>query len=379
MDVPRDLEGALLDLGIMPTKTDDDEVWALCPDHLSNTGRQDSHASWSVNRVSGLVNCFSCSAQGTFLDLAMRRKFPHDIFAAVRWMREFGISTASAAELTGYNDNAAPEPVEVVPETRLATFEPNPPGWALDARKVSLEACLHYGIRWNTENDSWIIPIRNPDGSLAGWQEKWQHQRRFINWPKDMQKSQCLFGFDVFPVGDPAVLLESPMDVAVLHTAGFTGGLATYGAAWSKRQLSLIMAVTDELVCALDNDDSGREHAEILRNGKHRRGKRVEPGYASRIHLRFFNYGKTGNKDIGDMEHGDIRRGLYDSQHSILVDLANSEQRKELDVYRFTSSLPAARRQGNDRSRAVSADRRGRDGKVPDDHRRGRGAGRGVR
>lgn len=360
-DVPADLEGALLDLGIEPTSTTDDEVWAHCPGHMRYVGKEDHSASWSVNRVSGLANCFSCPEQSTFLNLVTRIKFPNNVFEAARWMRGFGVDLVSSADLAPFEQRGVrvEQQGEIVPETRLAMF-PDPPGWALDSRKLSLEACQVYGVRWDAENDAWIIPVRYPDGELAGWQAKWARQRRFINTPKGVSKSSCLFGYGVFPVGEPAVLLESPLDVLRLYTAGFTGGLSSMGAAVSKEQMQLILNVTDELVVALDNDEAGRMHAEQIRNGKWNRGKQIERGYSSRIITRFFNYGQTKEKDIGGMEDVYIRQGLYNAQHSVLVDLANERQRKDRHViYRDSSGLSTSRRKVHDRPRAVFADSRG--------------------
>jgi len=360
-NVPADLEGAMLDLGIEPTSTTDDEVWAHCPGHLRYVGKEDHSASWSVNRVTGLANCFSCQEQGTFLDLAMRIKFPHDVFGAARWMRGFGVDLVSSADLAPFEQpSVRVEQAEIMPETRLAMF-PDPPGWALDSRKFSLESCQHYNVRWDAENEAWIIPVRYPDGALAGWQSKWAKQRRFLNHPKGISKSSCLFGYEVFPVGEPAVLLESPLDVLRLYTAGFTGGLSSMGAAVSREQMQLILNITDELVVALDDDEAGRMHAEQIRNGKHVRGKQVERGYSSRINIRFFDYSSSrGEKDLGGMEDVYIRHGLYDAKQSILVDLANEQQRKDRrTIPGIASTLSGARRQGHGRPRAVSVDRRG--------------------
>ncbi len=360
-DVPADLEGALLELGIEVTRTADDEVWAHCPGHLRYVGKEDHSASWSVNRVSGLCNCFSCPEQSTFVNLAMRIKFPHDVFAAARWMRGFGVDLVASADLAPFEQpNVRMEQAEIMPETRLAMF-PDPPGWALDSRKLSLEACQHYHVRWDSENEAWIIPVRYPDGALAGWQAKWAKQRRFINHPKGISKSSCLFGYEVFPAGEPAVLLESPLDVLRLYTAGFTGGLSSMGAAVSREQMQLILNITDELVVALDDDEAGRMHAEQIRNGKYVRGKQTERGYSSRIYTRFFDYSAAhGEKDIGGMEDVYIRHGLHNAEHSILADLANERQRKDRrTIPGIASTLSGARRQGHGRPRAVSADGRG--------------------
>lgn len=375
---PADLEGAILELGIEVWRSTDDEVTAYCPGHLKRTGSEERHPSWSVNRMTGLHNCFSCGYKGTFIDLVMDRLFPHDVFRAARWMRQFGVNLARAADIVSWDervDRLAEETVELVPETRLAMYD-DVPDWALDARSLERESVDHYGVRWNSKRDSWIIPVRTPEGELAGWQEKWQKKRRFINSPKDMLKSLCLFGLDVFPVGEPAVLLESPLDVVRLHSAGWEGGVSSYGAAVAQAQMKLIQAVTDELVVALDNDRDGRLHAEELRVGKWERGKMLDPPWSGgRLDLRFFDYGKSSSKDIGDMDVASIQRGLYEAQHWSAARLGTPEQEKHRrGVHGRAQAVPSAARRADGRPRAVPPHGGRGNRQDPHDRRRGRGA-----
>lgn len=379
---PADLEGALLELDIRIYRSSDDEVQGWCPGHLKRVGYEERHPSWSVNRQSGLHNCFSCGYSGTFLDLVMSLKFPHDVFRAARWMRQFGVNLARTQDLTTrteWLEQLEAVPQTMVPETRLAMYD-EVPDWALDARTLTREAVDHYGVRWNGKHESWIIPVRTPDGQLAGWQEKWQKRRRFMNDPKDMLKSLCLFGLDVFPVAEPAVVLESPLDVLRLYSAGFEGGLSSYGAAVSLAQMQLIEAVTDEIVVALDNDKDGRLHAEELRVGRWENGKLVQRPFAAGNHVRFFAYGDYPAKDLGDMDQEAIERGLYESQHQSVARLGTDEQKRQRrGFHRGAQAVPGAARRANGRPRAVPADSRRRNGKDPDDHRGTRGATRRVR
>jgi len=171
-DAPADLEGVLLELGIEVTHTDDDEVWAHCPEHLRYVEKEDHSASWSVNRVSGVFNCFLCQSQGRIVDLVTRMKFPHDVFAAARWMRGFGVDLVASADLALFEQpNVRMEQAEIMPETRLAMF-PDPPGWALDSRKFSLEACQHYNVRFRRTrlgSSRCATPMEHwPGGSRSG-------------------------------------------------------------------------------------------------------------------------------------------------------------------------------------------------------------------
>ncbi len=357
---PADIEGALAELGIDVWRSTDDEVTAPCPGHLKRLGREERHPSWSVNRVSGLHNCYSCGFKGTFLDLVMELLFPNDVFRAARWLRQYGVNLARAADLVSFSETTEREVEQapLVPETRLAMYAAVP-DWALEARQLDRESVELHGVRWNEKNDSWIVPVRLPDGDLLGWQEKYERKRRFMNRPREMKKSLTLFGLGVFPVGEPAVLLESPLDVCRLHAAGFEGGLATFGSEVSRPQLEQLVAVTNELVIALDDDKAGHKAAQAL----------IEWGPLTRqLHVRFFDYGSTGEKDVGGMSDADIARGLYESRHWTVA------VKKEKRVRRDVAALPGARRQAYGRPGAVPPGRRRGHGQDTHDHRRRRGA-----
>lgn len=376
-----DLEGALDALGIEIWKTTDDEVTCRCPKHLERTGREDGDPSWSVNRDTGLHNCWSCGFKGRFVDLVMAMRFKNDMFAALRWMREFGIGNTAAELITDWREKKTEREVEyeLVPETRLAMFE-EVPDWALEKRVISRESAELYGLRWNPKHDAWIIPIRRPETTeLVGWQEKWEGKRRFINDPRNMSKSECLFGLDVFPVGEPAMLVESPLDVAHFHTMGWEGGLASMGSHVSHRQMEIICEVAPELVVALDDDEAGQQMAEELRIGAYERGKLITPRWSGRIPMRFFYYGNTGMKDIGDMEQSDIARGLDLAVHSTIARLGTPEQEKQYALYRDAQAVPAGARRANGRPGTVPVDRGRGNRKNADDDRSLRGATRRVR
>lgn len=380
---PADLEGALHEMGMEIYRSNDDEVTSWCPGHLRRVGRLQNTPKWSVNRITGLHNCWSCGYSGTFLSLVMDQLFPHDVFRAARWLRQYGSNLARASELVTWAERsvrAVEVPQTMVPETRLAMYD-DVPDDELAARFISREAVDLYGVRWNLDRQSWIIPVRTPVGELAGWQEKWAHKRRFINDPKDMLKRLCLFGLDVFPVGEPACLLESPLDVLRLHTAGWEGGVSSYGASVSLQQMVIIEEITDEIVVALDDDEDGRLHAEELRRGQWKDGKMVRRPFAKGMHVRFFSYGNTGEKDLGGMEHdGDIAKGLYDSQHSAVARLGTDEQKRQRrGLRRNAKAVPGTPRRDDGRPRDVPADGRRRDRQDTNDHRGARGAARGVR
>jgi len=366
---PADIEEALTDLEVRVWRTSDDEIVGWCPGHPERLGREQNRPKWSVNRDTGLHNCWSCGFQGTFLELVMYLRFPNDVFRAARWLREYGSNLARASELPVFGTREALDAeiakLELLPETELAMYA-DVPDWALEARMLSRESVEHYGVRWNDKRESWIIPIRAPSGDLMGWQEKWEKRRRFLNNPKEMEKSLTLFGYDVFPIGEPAILLESPLDVLRLYTVGYEGGLATMGSSVSLIQRSLLLDCTDELVEALDNDDAGRKAAqELLAMSSLRKA----------LHVRHFNYGRSDEKDIGSMDDALVKYGLYEAQHYIAAGIRSDHQEKKSGLHRQAQGLPGRPRRADGRQRSVPADRRRRNGKDPNDHRGGRRAG----
>jgi hypothetical protein len=172
-----------------------------------------------------------------------------------------------------------------------------PPAHALAARNISGQAAALHGILWNNSNNSWVLPIRCPQTArLLGWQEKGRVVR---NIPYGIKKSETLFGLQAFEYGSTAVLVESPLDVAVLASAGIAGGLALYGAAMSKQQAVILRRYASKIIFALDNDAAGRrataQHSRLF----------------ARRHISFMDYSFTpGAKDAGEMSYADIRRAL---------------------------------------------------------------------
>jgi DNA primase len=107
-----------------------------------------------------------------------------------------------------------------------------------------------------------------------------------------------LFGYEVFPLDAPAVLVESPLDVVRMHTAGLSGGLATYGAEWTDAQMRLILEVASELIIGFDNDKGGHKAAQLLLHGDKKDKRR---GYIGSIRCFLANYDGIKAKDPGEM------------------------------------------------------------------------------
>ena len=291
-----DVEATLYALGI-EGRTSGDELTGNCPMHVRRTGREDVHPSWSINLRSGLFNCFSCGYRGSIVTLISDIKGVD--FESAKSLTVKPDLMSSVSRIPGaYTSVPRPEPMS---ESRLSRFSV-PPKWARQRRTLTRDSALIYGVRWNFDEDSWIIPIRDAaDNSLLGWQEKSETTRSFRNFPTGIRKSTTLFGYDVFS-GGRMVVVESPLDAVRLWSEGVTGAVATYGAIVSKSQI-LLMSAADEIVFALDNplvDLAGRKSSvQLLTETK---------GVLRSV--RFFDYSGLTAKDPGEMSLDEITLGI---------------------------------------------------------------------
>jgi hypothetical protein len=307
--VPGDVISCMEELGIEVLRVTGDEAQAKCPAHFERTGKEDRHPSFSVNTEAGVFSCFSCGFRGPFVVLVEYMLEQGDRDAAVGWVRARG-GIERVKRVLGESRGLKLMTLDTtlqINEASLALFL-DPPAEALAKRNISLASAQHYGVLWDIYQSRWITPIRDPDtGKLWGWQAK--NERYFRNVPNEVTKSKTLFGLEQF-VQDPAILVESPLDVLRIHTAGVEGGLSSFGAGVSTDQMKLIQTVSDVLIAGLDNDKDGTTYSRWLKDT-----------YGHKMVLKFLNYADFDEdiKDPGDMTNEQIRHSISTAIPSNLV------------------------------------------------------------
>lgn len=311
--IPGDVVAALDELGINVVRLTNGEAWALCPGHSERLGRPNRHPDkWSVHIESGFHSCFSCGFRGSFVTL-VQEVLNVSRADAQEWVRRRGGVERVRRYLEASSSHQQHEPTQRRGwnEARLALFG-EPPEAVRLGRGISEGALEHYGVLWDGENEHWILPIRSPeDYKLWGYQEK-SEQGYFDNKPMRVPKGETLFGIDAFE-GGTAVLLESPLDCLRLYSVGISGGLASYGASVTEKQMDLLFEVADAIVIALDNDDAGREAM-----------RKIKQRYTSRAHLiKVINYSGIEGKDIGERTVTDeqVRQSILTATPLILTRL----------------------------------------------------------
>ena len=302
-----------------------DNAQALCPMHERMTGKLDNNPSWYVHLETGQHICFSCGYKGSLLQLIcdvkefynqLWEKTEYDYRAAKTWIVANAEVTIEELKekLTKLPEYVPPPPRAVgMSEARLAIYV-EPTEDALGARNLTKESAEHYGVLWNKNTYTWILPLREPNsGKLMGWQEKGTVDRTFNNRPMGLQKSKTLFGSQV-QQEDVAIVVESPLDCLRIYSAGISGAVATCGAVVSDTQAKLLRG-SDKIIAAFDNpnvDTAGRKASEQLRTFARKYG----------LNLFFFNYGETTKKDPGDMTDEEIRWGVANARSAVLGESA---------------------------------------------------------
>lgn len=291
-----DLALVLEHLGVHVTHSTHREITAFCPVHTKYLGRPNVKTpAFSMNANTGAWLCFSCGAKGSLLHLV------HELNGSAQ--DEMDVTTmVTKAKLDRINRGHADEKVDAdefeIDEIMYEQFEEVPRKMA-DARRLDRDLLWEYGVRYNPENKAWVLPIRTSGGLLLGWQEKkpgWVRNR-----PDGVPKSMTLFGLDMFEA-ETAVLVESPLDVVRMASAGVDGGLACYGVYVSKEQLQLVAKYATNLVIAFDNDSAGITMGRKLR----KEGFPQPTGW-----VRWFAYPNDSDyKDPGDMPSARIREGV---------------------------------------------------------------------
>lgn len=260
--------------------------------HVKRTGKEDNNPSFYINSDSGLWLCYSCGARGNLGHLVAEMMGANYDDPEV----QLAIMNHGVSQLDMPKWERLPEI-----DNSMYLYYTDVPHRYLRSRNISEEAAREYGIRWNPENNSWIIPIIDPDGLLLGWQEKAQDFVR--NHPKGIKMRGTLFGIERFQ-SKTAILVESPLDV-VRFASSFDGiqCLASFGASITVEQLTLLYDVADRLIVALDHDKAGTNSAkQIFKNLPLLRGG-----------VRWLKYSHTEAKDIGEMTDSEIEEAVNEA------------------------------------------------------------------
>jgi hypothetical protein len=320
----------VLDSLEIPYEDKGENAQGLCPMHERITGNPDHNPSWFIHLDTGQHICFSCGYKGNLQQLVCDVK---EFYVSI-WGQEVSGTTAydyaaanawleSAIEVTidelkqkfqSISQFISPPPKPLpMSEARLAIYV-SPPEEALFDRNLTEQSAEHYGVLWNKNTHTWILPLRDAQhATLMGWQEKGTVERTFKNRPAGLQKSKTLFGL-AQQREDVAIVVESPLDCLRIHSAGIEGAVATCGAIVSEAQVKLLR-YSGKIIAAFDNpnvDSAGKKACDQMRQYARKYG----------LNLYFFNYGDSGKKDPGDLTDAEIVWGIDNAKSALLGEAA---------------------------------------------------------
>jgi Toprim domain-containing protein len=280
-----DLVPYLESYGLRIARVSGDEITMWCPAHLSRLGRPDKRPSFDFNQSKLVGNCPSCGwnvPSLSFLIEYVTGEPPIDDVLIEAQKMAVGEAVRRLAQ--SKRDVLLKDSPRYLEWTLAHKFTPVP-RQLLEFRRLTRTAADHFGIRWDPSQRCWVLPIRTPQGSILGWQQR--QKGGFWNYPKGVQKSGTLFGFHQVE-SERVVLVESPLDVARLWQAGVPP-VSSYGSGVSNRQVELLARNFSVVVVALDNDPPGNEAAD-----------RVMYQLRKRIAALRWDYSGTNAKDPGD-------------------------------------------------------------------------------
>jgi len=286
-----DLVDVLNEMGVEIKRISGAEITGRCPVHHKYKGRDSNRFSWSINSESGLWHCWTCGARGNLGHLVSEMSAdPGMLWHIQRHLIVNGLSRIDH-EYVAQRD-------PLVSWSDYAKFAPLPPQ-ILELRELSEIEARRFGIRWDTENKSLVIPIVSPIGELLGWQAK--KSGWFRNYPEGVRKGSTLFGIER-AIETTALLVESPLDVVRFHSVVPSGvsALASFGAQVSKEQIAILCDKFDKVIVAMDNDETGKLSAQNL--------SRAIPSLRHGVY--YWVYESAKYKDIGEMTDDQILRGI---------------------------------------------------------------------
>lgn len=248
-----DMMTMLSSAGVQGLRDGRKEVEGLCPSPTHN----DTHPSWSINKITGLHHCFSCGFSGslTALLVELTGVAPPDLENQLKTQGFLRQMQRVRAEPEQVIDPVLP----YLNEWALLNELLDVPAKLLALRRLARHAVDAYQVRWQPDTKVWVLPLRDPSsGELLGAQLR--KVGSVLTQPKGLPKSTTLFGYQQAYPFDYCVLVESPLDAVRLFGLGIPA-IASLGSWVSAEQVRLMARAFAAVYVALDNDKAGHDGA----------------------------------------------------------------------------------------------------------------------
>ena len=284
-----DAVALLAQAGVDITHVGPKEIKGRCPNPLHD----DRKPSWSISRTTYLHHCFSCGYSGTLTALLV------DLTGAAPVDLEDTLKTQSflrtMEEVRRHPDEVLEPVLPLLTDWHIKHVLADVPEKLLLFRRLRRFAADVFEVRWQPETREWVLPLRDPTGSLLGAQ--YRQVGTVLTLPGGLPKSSTLFGYRQMRQHDQCVLVESPLDAVRLFGLGIPA-LASLGAWVSREQVTLMARCFAVVYLALDDDKAGHEGAEVATKMLRREGCAVVPWRYEGL----TDEDGAPVKDVGDVE-----------------------------------------------------------------------------
>jgi DNA primase len=217
------------------------EIYCSCPFH------DDSHASFWINRRTGLWICAAGCGKGSIDRLAQ--------MLGVEISIEPDIS--NLVELVEMYLAPKPKPF-VLSDNYLKPFKSDNL-WYLWDRGFSQEILEKFEVGFDNSTKRIVIPARNKKGQLMGIirrATKSEQKPKYL-YSEGMGKSELLFGMDKMDRQEYIILVEGSLDCMWMHQMGFTNTVSILGSSLSEDQAELLKQIEKKVLLFFDNDTAG--------------------------------------------------------------------------------------------------------------------------
>jgi DNA primase len=247
-----------------------------------------------------LHHCFSCGYSGTITMLY------RDVAGEVPDNLEWELAKQSVTATLVPKEDESPEAPHVS-EWSLTQYK-DVPDALLERRYLQRSSVDRFGVRWDPDTHCWVLPIRDPEGELLGYQ--FRQKGSVINYPAGMEKSKTLFGANLFLNQnlERITVVESPLDAVRFDSIGISA-VSSFGSVVSGTQVELLARNFRYITVAMDNDGPGIQSCFYLRRQLQKRGcVAIE-----------FDYSGLAVKDPGDVQSDSELRKAWTSSNSLLI------------------------------------------------------------
>jgi len=125
-----------------------------------------------------------------------------------------------------------------------------------------------FEIGFDIKSKRVTIPVRDEKGKLIFVIKRSILQNtkyRYLNEPKDSEKSNYVYGLNLWDNPDYLIVVEGPKSVIRCVDKGLINVVSIMGSKPSERQLKLLSSKTNKIYSALDNDEAGKLGLKIFK------------------------------------------------------------------------------------------------------------------